>query len=747
MNLFVIMLLASVPLSDVVGRSISSAPPDSCSHAKAAFDLAEWRAETEGLKNIDDPESEKTDVRHYRLDFEIDPVAQTLAGTTVMTVASRIDDLSSFRFWLNASMAIDGVEVDGESVEWQRSDGAVVDVDLNHSFDPGELFEVSVGYHGTPVTPGIFQNRDDGSPVISTLSQPWYSSDWWPVKDDNSDKATGELLITVPSELSVVSNGVVVAIDPVPGGRRRFHWSTEYPTSPYLFAFAATVYNEFSATLHSDGGSMPVDFFIYPERDTAANRGGWLLSVDMLSIFEELFGTYPFIDEKYAIYQFPFGGGMEHQTATGQGGNHAFDETLTAHEAAHQWWGDMVTCATWNDIWLNEGFATYSAALWYEHRSGTRIPEALHDYMNDVRPTALAGTVYVYDISDPSRIFSGNYSYRKGAWVLHMLRGVVGYENFLKILDLYRERYEYSSADTEDFREVAEEVWGNDLGWFFDQWIYGGGAPAYRSYRREYEVSGQRYLEIAIEQSQNEAVFTMPVRIQTLESGQIHDYTVWNDARAQYFLIPVSAAVDGLDIDPDDWILTRLVSTGYFPPGPPKLVAVDPAPSSVLRAGEPLSMTLRFHKDVVVDGADIILRGSDGDAYDLAVTYDADTLTATVTSHQPLAGGSYELTVSDAIVDAADGLAFDGEMTDTFGERLMPSGDGVEGGSAVIRFGVSGSRRPTARRRLADESAFLPALPLRVVCTGGTRHREGSSLDVWCGPSVVNLFDDSRDQR
>ena len=150
----------------------------------------------------------------------------------------------------------------------------------------------------------------NGSPVVATLSQPWHAADWWAVKDDNSDKATGELLVTVPSDLTVVSNGLLVAADNVGGGRRRFHWRTEYPTSPYLFSFAATVYNTFSSNFHHDEGSTPVDFYIYPGSDTTANRNGWRRTVDMLSTFEDLFGPYPFRDEKYAIYQFQFGGAL-----------------------------------------------------------------------------------------------------------------------------------------------------------------------------------------------------------------------------------------------------------------------------------------------------------------------------------------------------------------------------------------------------------------------------------------------------
>ena len=170
MDLLLTMLLALAPVIDDAGRPTPSEPPESCSRAKNAVTLADWRAEAELLKNIDDPESEKTDVHHYRLDFEIDPEAQTLSGTTVMTVASRVEDLSTFRFWLGASMTISLVEVDGEEAAWQRSDGAIVDVELDHNYDAGEVFEISISCAGTPETPGIFQNQEDGTPVISAFT-------------------------------------------------------------------------------------------------------------------------------------------------------------------------------------------------------------------------------------------------------------------------------------------------------------------------------------------------------------------------------------------------------------------------------------------------------------------------------------------------------------------------------------------------------------------------------------------------
>jgi aminopeptidase N len=613
-----------------------------------------------------------------------------------MTVSALVDDVSFFRFWLHGALSITAVEVEGKAAQWQRLDTEVIEVSLGRTFVRSQTFRLRVDYEGSPQSGGwmsiVFQSQS-GTPVVSTLSEPWYSYTWWPVKEDSRDKATGELLITVPDELSVVSNGVLTGTQNLAGGQRLFHWSTDYPMSPYLFAFSATRYNNFSDNYAHPGGSMPVEFFVYPGSDTAGNRAQWRLSVDMLATFGDLYGLYPFIDEKYAIYEFPWGGGMEHQTATGQG---AFGESLTAHELAHQWWGDMVTCATWSDIWLNEGFATYSEALWFEHKSGTSDLSALQTAMNQRRPRFFDGSVYVQNPTSVSRIFSSDYSYRKGAWVLHMLRSVLGDQKFFDVLGAYRDRFEYLTATTEDFREVAEEVWGEDLDWFFDQWVYGGGAPTYLYGWRELVLDGEHYLEVSLVQSQGESVFQMPVTIETLELGVRHRYTVWNDERSEHFLIPVSAPVDEVGLDPDDWILARSKNVRPFAEGPPKVVAIDPEPGSAVRAGAPLTIEVTFHEDVIVDGSYFSLRRADRSEVELELTYDPVTFTARLETRGVLGNGTFELTIDDAVVAAASGLSLDGEIFP--GSSLLPSGDGVAGGDTVIEFVTVVSRRPTARR-------------------------------------------------
>jgi hypothetical protein len=324
------------------------------------------------------------------------------------------------------------------------------------------------------------------------------------------------------------------------------------------------------------------------------------------------------------------------------------------------------------------------------------------------RPSQLGGTVYVHDTSSVSRIFSGNYSYRKGSWVLHMLRHVVGDDSFFQTLEAYRERFEFETATTEDFREAAEDVSGMELGWFFDQWVYGGGAPSYLWGWQEHLVGGQRYLELAVEQSQAEPGFSMPIDVGVLISGEHETFIIWNEARSQHFLIPVSGPVDGIGLDPDHWILSGSVFERSFVEGPPRVVEVSPAPASVIEPGALSSMTVVFHEDVVADDSHFVLLDERGIEIEHTASYDSGSFTATLELAQPLPRGEYRLTVSDDVVDAAAGLALDGEIAQAPESASLPSGNGVSGGNAVIHFSVDGIRRPLRRRAASSHTATEP---------------------------------------
>ena len=695
LSVLLAVITASLGAAEPPGPGDQVDPVLGCSRAKAAR-----VADSASPKRSDDPLAGQTDVLHYRLALDVDPASKVFDGRNTMTVRCAEDGVSTFRFWLHAAFSILGVTVDGSPTPERRLDDWVVEVPLPQTCDAGDVFRLGVAYRGVPTSGGlgsVMFGSQNGTYIVSTLSEPWFSATWWPVKEDSRDKATADLLFTVPSGLTVVSNGVLVSDEPAGVGRRRFHWTTDYPTSPYLFAFSVTDYRHISDTFVHDDGAMPVDLYLYPGSDTAANRATWEVAVPMLEVFGDMYGPYPFLDEKYAIYQFPWVGGMEHQTATGQG---AFFESLTAHELAHQWWGDMITCATWNDIWLNEGFATYSEALWAEHRSGTPDAAALQHVMSQRRPSEFDGSVYVHDASSVNRIFSADYSYRKGAWVLHMLRSVVGDPAFFGLLGRYRERFEYGTATTEDFRAVAEEVSRSDLGWFFDQWVYGGGAPAYGVGWREHDIAGQRYLEVFVEQREPE-VFVAPLEIEWSARGERQSVRVWNRSRRQHVLLPVDAPVDEVVLDPHGRVLSRSIEAIAFEAGPPHIIAVDPMPGTAVAANQRLAVAVTFHEDVTVDVSRFELRSDDGDAVPITVAYDHDSHVATVKTVDALSVGRYELLVGDGVVDGATGLPLDGELPGVSGLGTLPSGDGVPGGVAVIGIRAVAAGRPVVGRRTA----------------------------------------------
>jgi aminopeptidase N len=284
---------------------------------------------------------------------------------------------------------------------------------------------------------------------------------------------------------------------------------------------------------------------------------------NMISIFADRFGPYPFLKEKYGNAQFGWSGGMEHQTITSVG---RFTEDLLVHELAHQWFGDKVTCKTWNDIWLNEGFATYAEALYYEGAYGTQsYNDVINSEMSDAKTDSL-NSVFVPDISSVGRIFSYATTYAKGGVVLHMLRGVVGDSTFFKILKTYNNdpRYAYNSASTSDFKAIADSISGLDLGYFFYEWIYGVDYPHYRYSWNYINTGGGIYqVNIGIKQQQrsNPQYFTMPVQLKITTNLGDTAVTVFNNKTDQEFNILVMGEPSQLIFDPDNFILKDLTFT------------------------------------------------------------------------------------------------------------------------------------------------------------------------------------------
>jgi hypothetical protein len=665
-----------------------------------------------------------TDVQHVALDIEltnINPGANTctITGTNTMTVKSKSAALTQFTFRLRDNYTITSLVVTDDTGPHAVTHTLVPNrtriVTLNRTFGMDEEFDLTIAYTGNSVSAGFGSidvgTHGGGNPVVATLSEAFYAYSWWPAKDgdvgqpgDNGDKTTIGFNLTVPSTYVVASNGLLQGVDTLSGSRKRYRWASNYPISTYLVSFAATNYNTWTQTYsfpagpYNPAGTMPVEFYIYPGNDTPANRTSWEKCLNMLAVFRGVYGEYPFVAEKYGIYNFNFGGGMEHQTMTGQGG---FSEGLTSHELAHQWWGDHVTCRTWRDIWLNEGFATYGECLWEERKAGGINTAAYFSTLNAHRPTGdgAGDSVYVYDTSSMSRIFSSTYSYNKAAWVLHMLRHVVGDSVFFdNILPQYRAAFQGSAATTADFAGVASAASGRDLSAFFDQWVLQRGAPTYQYGWASVNVDGQNYLLARIAQTQVAttgsppqvpSVFVMPIDLSATIGGSPQTLVVQNDARTEWFVVPVSGPVSALSFDPGPYILRGAATSAAYQPGPPKIVAASPPPgAAVPQLAGPSQLSLTFHTPVNAATAHFTLVGDTTGAQSVSLAAGSGVNPAVLNLAGALPADTYTLTVTSGVTAVNSGMALDGEIADPLSPASLPSGDGLAGGSAVLRFTV-----------------------------------------------------------
>ncbi len=491
------------------------------------------------------------DVKYYGLDLNLDVSEKIIDGAVVVRGLAR-SNLSKVELNFLDNMTVDSVTVDEEKLTFQH-DNNILSVNLLQTTAQGELFTFQVFYHGHPASGGFGPFGFDsynGKPMIWSLSEPFGARHWWPCKDIPSDKADSvDIRVTVPSHLIVASNGVLVERHEQ-GDKAMYHWHEGYPITTYLVSVAIHPYHTYSDWYISAlGDSMEVQFYVFKDH-LPMLREDYAKTVEMIRIFSQLFGEYPFIDEKYGHAEFTWGGGMEHQTLTSLGG---WSEILIAHELAHQWWGDMVTCADFHHIWLNEGFATYSEALWIEEKYGE---QRFHQHMRHKMYHG-SGTIYVEN-PQSENIFDYGLSYAKGAWVVHMLRHVVGDKTFYKILQQYREQYLYDAATTEDFRNVCENVSGLDFEQFFQQWIYQSGFPDYEYFWSANKTNeGEHNVTVTVRQTQD-YLFHMPLDITFVGNGKDTTLVFENNQRTRQFSVVLPFSPVMVILDKDNWVLKRV---------------------------------------------------------------------------------------------------------------------------------------------------------------------------------------------
>jgi len=495
---------------------------------------------------------EKIDVTYYRIDLDIDIDAEVIHGSVLVNGWIGMDQPDSIELDFADEMMVDSVKFYGELWFFVHENDYLKVPAPESTIPEGYEFSIEVFYHGTPPSTGFGSFNFDSHANIDhiwTLSEPYGARTWWPCKDDPSDKADSvDIIITVPEDQIVASNGLLFEETDLGDGRKKYHWKETYPICTYLVSVTTYPYTVWhDEYIAMNGDTLPLDFYVYPDHYGSV-YDNYLLTNDMMEVFTQRFGEYPFMGEKYGHAEFGRGGGMEHQTITSMGG---WSQWLIAHELGHQWWGNLVTCASFHHIWLNEGFARFSEAIWEEAYNGV---QAYKDYWQSHEYYG-PGTIFVENPNSVGDIFNGNLSYNKAGWVVHMLRGVMGDSLFFETLQsyAYHDSLAYGAVTTEDFQAVCENISGLDLDDFFQQWIYG---ERYPKYAVSWEVLDTDECIVTIGQLQSWQTFRMPIQLNVTTPTDTLSFIVDNESAYEtYNLGLIGSDVIGVKLDPDNWIL------------------------------------------------------------------------------------------------------------------------------------------------------------------------------------------------
>lgn len=492
------------------------------------------------------------DLKYHRFFLFADPSKSSISGSVTSYFIARTD-ISSIQFELYSAISADSAFHRGNKQNITHT-GNVITIPFGVTTPINTLDSVTVYYHGEPTSSGFGsfgREIHGGAPGMWTLSEPYGASDWWPSKNDLTDKIDSiDMFVVTPKGNHVASNGLLISEKSYGTNATLAHWKHRYPIASYLIGIASTNYARFSDYYVKGSDSLQVLNYVYPE-DSLQLRSYAKGVLPALALFEDLFTTYPFSAEKYGQAQFGWGGGMEHQTMTFLGKS-AFNVEIMAHELAHQWFGDMITCGTWHDIWLNEGFATYCAGIRYEFIENNYW--ALWKRLNIASVCKQpAGSVYCDDTTSVNRIFDSRLSYSKGALLLHMLRWVVGDDHFFAGMKNYLNdpKLRHGFAGSSDYIKHMEQASGLNLRGFFDDWLYGQGFP---NYNIDIVQSDGFQTSVSIFQSQSDPsvdFFELPVPVQFFGEGRDTVIIFNNTFSGQLFFVNTGFKIDSVKFDPD----------------------------------------------------------------------------------------------------------------------------------------------------------------------------------------------------
>ena len=497
------------------------------------------------------------DLHYHQLKFAVNPAVAFISGSVLSTFELNTNT-DSIVFDFSNNMVVDSARIIGYPTTFSEiNDG--ISLYPASQLAPG-TYSTIIYFHGVPSNETVsFETHGGGNiPVMWTLSEPYGAKDWWPCKQSLNDKIDSiDVHIITPTPYRSTSNGVLVS-ETTNAGFTEAHWKHRHKIPAYLISIASTNYVDYSDyVLYSPSDSIRVHNYTYPER-LAADMTASVEVKNFMPVFNNLFGLYPYADEKYGHSITNLGGGMEHTTMTTQGG---FNYEVTAHELAHQWFGDLVTCGTWEDIWLNEGFATYLTGMIYENFSPTYYWPLWKSLNSSHIMQQPGGSVKVDDTTDVGRIFSSRLTYSKGAYVLHMARWIMGDSAFFAGCNnyLYDPQLNHGYATTPQLKAHFEAAYGSSLTYFFDDWYSGEGYPTYQVHM-DYGNNGDVVFTLNQTQSHpSVSFFELPVPIKIFGPfGQDTTVVLNNTINGQQFTVNPGFWVDSIQFNPEIWILAKV---------------------------------------------------------------------------------------------------------------------------------------------------------------------------------------------
>lgn len=516
----------------------------------------EQKAQMAKFRSVLSGAADNYDIKYHRCEWELDPAVYHIKGAITSYFKPTVVGFNQMEFDLSDSLTVDSVKYHHSLLSFSHLPADILQINLPSVIPMNTLDSITVYYQGIPPSSGFgsfVQSSHNGTPVIWTLSEPYGAKDWWPCKQSLNDKIDSvDVFVTTPQINRVASNGILLS-EVLSGNNKIFHWKSKYPIAAYLVAIAVTDYAFYSDFVPlPNGGSLEVLNYVFPE-NLAAAQASTPDIINIIKFYDSLTIVYPFANEKYGHAQFGWGGGMEHQTMTFLVN---FGFSLMAHECAHQWFGDYITCGSWQDIWLNEGFATYFEGLTQERFYPGNWMSWKANKIGSIT-SAPDGSVLCDDTTSVNRIFSGQLSYDKGSYLLHMLRWKMGDSLFfLSIKDYLNDPLLSGKyAHTTDLISHLETTSGQNLTNFFNQWYYNQGYPSYHLYWGQTGNS----VTLKVDQTTSHssvAFFEMPIPVKFV--GQSKDTTIVFDhhSSGQQFTATVNFPIVSVQFDPELWILS-----------------------------------------------------------------------------------------------------------------------------------------------------------------------------------------------